>query len=357
MRILIDGRMFRGRMHGLARYVYCTLEAMARLRPDWEFAVLEREGAFAGLGLRNVEPVPVQSDPFSLGEFSEIPRVVREQRAALFHAPSLALPPGVPGQVVATVPDLTPLHFPRRGFESLYFRWVLGPILRKARRILVYSEHTRGDVATHLHVPEERVAVTGLGVDPELGVPRSAEEVARVRERLDLPPRYVLCLANPKPHKNVGLLLEAWRRAEPEAQLLLACPRAPWLEEELRDLPSVRRADHLPEEDLPAVYQGATALVIPSLYEGFGLPAAEAMAAGTAVLAARAASLPEVVGEDGLLFDPRSPDSLAEALLRILRDEDLRLDLSRRGRARAARWTWEETARRHLEAYRESVRK
>lgn len=358
MRVLIDGRMFRGRMHGLARYVHATVEAMARQAPDWTFGVLEREGAWAGLAaaLPNVEPVPVRSDPFRLGEHLEIGPLARAWNPGLFHAPTIAVPRGIRCRLVVTVPDLTPLHFPRRGAEKLYFRFLLAPALRRASRVLVYSGHTADDVARNLGVPRERIDVTPLGVDPDLSRARSPEEIGQLRERLGLRPGYVLCLANPKPHKNVAVLLEAWRRARPEADLALVCAEAGWLREAAAGLEGLRRLDHVPEGDLAALYQGASALVIPSLYEGFGLPAAEAMAAGTPVISARAASLPEVVGEEALLFDASSADELAAALRRILADPRLREDLSARGRARARRWTWEETARLHLLAYRRSLR-
>lgn len=359
MRVLIDGRMFRGRMHGLARYVYATVEAMARQEREWIFGVLERDGAFAGLAgeLPNVEPVPVAADPFTLAEHVEIPRIAAEWTPGLFHAPTIAVPRGLRCRLVVTVPDLTPYHFPRRGaLERLYFRWFLAPAVRRAKRVLVYSGHTADDVARHLGVPRDRIDVTPLGVEPELAVPRPPQDLQALRQRLGLQAGYVLCLANPKPHKNVAVLLEAWRRARPEADLALVCADAAWLREALLGLERVHRLEHVPERDLAALYQGASVLVIPSLYEGFGLPAAEAMVAGTPVIAARAASLPEVVGEDALLFDPASADELAGALRRILGDPELREELGRRGRDRGRRFTWEETARLHLRAYREALR-
>ena len=358
VRILVDGRMFRGRMHGLARYVVATLQAMARTASDWHFGVLEREGAFADLAaeLPNIEPIPVQADPFTWAEHLEIPRRVAEWNPALFHAPTIAVPSGVRCRMVVTVPDLTPFHFPRRGWERLYFRWVLAPALRRARGVLVYSQHTAGDLVENLGVFREKITVTGLGVDPALARAVAPAALVDLRKRLGLEEGYVLCLANPKPHKNVEVLLKAWDKARPQVDLALVCPRAGWLDEALLSAHRVHRLDHVAEEDLPALYQGACLLVIPSLYEGFGLPAAEAMSAGTPVIAARAASLPEVVGQDGWLFDPRDPGDLAWALANLLHDPERRAELSSRGRARAARWTWEDAAQTHLRVYREALR-
>lgn len=345
-------------MHGLARYVFATLQAMARIAPDWHFGVLEREGAFAGLAadLPNIEPVPVRSDPFTLAEHFEIPRRVAEWNPALFHAPTIAVPAGLRCRMLATVPDLTPYHFPRRGWERLYFRWFLAPALRRARGVLVYSEHTAGDLVESLGIPRARITVTGLGVEPALAEPVTPGALSDLRGRLGLEAGYVLCLANPKPHKNVRILLQAWEKARPQADLALVCASEPWLEKALASAHRVHRLGHVAEEDLPALYQGASLLVIPSLYEGFGLPAAEAMSAGVPVIAARAASLPEVVGEAGWLFDPSDPADLAWALANLLHDPERRTELSRRGRERAARWTWEETAQTHLQAYRQALR-
>ena len=357
VRILIDGRMFRGRMHGLARYVFATLYAMARAAPDWHFGVLEREGAFADLAaeLPNIEPVPVQADPFTLAEHWELPRRVAEWNPALFHAPTIAVPSGVRCRLVATVPDLTPFHFPRRGWERLYFRWVLAPALRRARGVLVYSQHTAGDWSRTWD-PSREDHRHRVGSRPGPGPRRRPRGPGRPEEAPGAGGRLCPVPANPKPHKNVEVLLKAWDKARPQADLALVCPRAAWLDEVLASAHRVRRLDHVAEEDLPALYQGARLLVIPSLYEGFGLPAAEAMSAGTPVIAARAASLPEVVGQDGWLFDPQDPGDLAWALANLLHDPERRAELSRRGRARAARWTWEDAAQTHLRVYREALR-
>jgi glycosyltransferase involved in cell wall biosynthesis len=359
MRILVDARMYRGKMHGLARYVYCTVEAMARQRPDWLFGVLEREGSLAELArtLPNVEPVPVHSDPLTLQEHLEIPRVVQDWHPALFHTTTIAIPAGTRARLVATVPDLTPYFFPRRPLrEKIYFRYFLPLVLRRARRILVYSEHTAQDLVKHLKTPRHKIAVCPLGVDPRLRTPLAPRDLEAARRAAGIPGPYFLCLANPKPHKNVSLLLAAWRQAALAAQLLLVSAPAPWLSEEVAATPGVVHRPEVAEEHLPALYQGARALVIPSLYEGFGLPAAEAMAAGTPVLAARAASLPEVVGQAGLLFDPHRPDELARLLRQVDEDEELRRQMAQRGRERARGYTWEETARLHLEAYLASLR-
>jgi glycosyltransferase involved in cell wall biosynthesis len=158
-----------------------------------------------------------------------------------------------------------------------------------------------------------------------------------------------------QPRKNLGLLVEAWavlrERMESPPKLLLAGKRG-WLyeplvrsveERGLGDL--VKFADYVERADLPALYSGALALTFPSLYEGFGLPALEAMSCGTPVVASNASSIPEVVGDAGLLLDPRDVGAWAGAVERLSHDDTAQRDMSRKGLARAARFTWERCAR------------
>jgi alpha-1,3-rhamnosyl/mannosyltransferase len=201
------------------------------------------------------------------------------------------------------------------------------------------------------------------GVDDRFRAPLAASEVDRRLAALGLASGYLLFVGNPKPHKNLPLLLEAHRRlavrraaraatvpvlvlagGELEAPTPLAVPAAS---------PAVRRLGVVAEADLPALYRGAFALVVPSLWEGFGLPALEAMAGGTPVIAAARGALPEVVGDDALLFDPDDVDQLVDQIERLLDDAALAGDLARRGPLRAARYSWRETARATLAVYRE----
>jgi alpha-1,3-rhamnosyl/mannosyltransferase len=171
-------------------------------------------------------------------------------------------------------------------------------------------------------------------------------------ERLGLAPGYLLFVGNPKPHKNLPALLAAYaelaaRRSDLPPLLLAGGERD--------DAPAggVRRIGVVAEGDLPALYRGARALVLPSLWEGFGLPALEAMASGTPVVAAARGALPELVGDAGLLFDPDDATALPAALARIVDDAALRAELARRGRERAAGYSWRETARATLAVYRD----
>jgi glycosyltransferase involved in cell wall biosynthesis len=207
--------------------------------------------------------------------------------------------------------------------------------------------------------------VVANGVDESFRNEISEFEVAAVLARLGLETGYLLFVGNPKPHKNVEGLLAAYaelRRRRADAPLLVLAgerdaDRSPVAARlAVHGLGgSVRRLGFVAAADLPALYRGAVLLVQPSLWEGFGLPVAEAMAAGTAVVASRRGALPEVTGDAARLIDPEDVGGLADAIAELLDDPGSRTEMARRGRERAARYRWQETARATLGVYQRAL--
>jgi alpha-1,3-rhamnosyl/mannosyltransferase len=203
------------------------------------------------------------------------------------------------------------------------------------------------------------VRVIYPGVDPWF-FPREQAEVDRVRSRYGLEEEYVLYVGSNRPHKNVPRLVDAWsifNRWSPFSRerrvLALAgfgdrkgiAPRS--------DAGRVRYLGPIEESDLPGLYAGAAVFIFPSLYEGFGLPPLEAMACGAPVACSKAASLPEVVGSAAVTFDPENVCEIAAVIGLMLEDESFRRAIRRRGLQQAGRFTWEDTARKTLQLYRE----
>lgn len=264
-----------------------------------------------------------------------------------------------PERTVVTVHDIAPLLFPSRrlGMSQLSWLWALKGTLR-AKQLISVSAFTRQMLIEHCRVSSERIVVIPEGVEPAFRpLPREAAEELRRRYALPDAP-LLLHVGHTQPRKNLEGLLHALaivRRRNSHAVLLqvggVPTARQRTLVESLGLRDAVHFLGPVPESDLIAFYNLADVFVFPSLYEGFGFPPLEAMACGTPVVASRAASLPEVVGDAGLLVDPRDPEALAAAVHRVLQDRELAEGLRRRGLARARQFTWERTARETLAVY------
>jgi glycosyltransferase involved in cell wall biosynthesis len=229
-----------------------------------------------------------------------------------------------------------------------------------ADRILCVSATTARDLAEHLGVAGERVDVTPLGTDL---VPASDEEVARLRARIGLDGPYLLGLGTLEPRKDLPTLVRAFAILAGELpHTLVLAGLAGWGAGELRGAVAasgvaerVRLTGYVPEQDKAALLSGADLLAYPSRYEGFGLPVLEAMACGTPVVTTTGGSLPEVAGDAALLVPPGDAEQLAAAAAKLLGDQAAWADQARRGRARAAGFTWERCADLTAAAYRKAA--
>jgi glycosyltransferase involved in cell wall biosynthesis len=281
----------------------------------------------------------------------------------VFHATDHLLPPLSHARTVLTVFDLTFRLFPQHHLplNRWYSTLMLPRFARRADAILTISENTRRDLLNWIRLPADKVRVTYLGHGPAFRPIDGVTELAHIRARYTLPDQFILYLGTIEPRKNLVMLLDAYeilRRRDEAAPPLILAGRQGWLYESVlqrvrtRGLERhVRLTDWVADEDIPAMMNAAAAFVYPSLYEGFGLPPLEAMACGTPVLCSNTSSLPEVVGDGGLLLDPHDAHAWAAALERILSDEHLRADLRARGLIQARKFSWERAARETLAAY------
>lgn len=353
--VLIDLRMVRGRLHGIARYALelaCRLPALA---PDLRFSgLIGPEGLPAGLGTLTPR-IPLHACRAGFLSPLEQPALTASLvrlSPDLFHATSFSVPALWPGRLVATLHDANHLVLAEEYGAShrVYYRLIVGPRARTARALITVSDFSRDELARELGLSPYRLQVIPNGVDARYQ-PQTASELKDFRERHRLPPRYLLAVGNTKPFKNLGLLADV-AESLPEPLVLLAGERAAW---ELGFPDGTRELTDMPEDDMPRLYGAATALLLPSRYEGFGLPALEAMACGTPVVAARATALPEVVGEAALLVPPEDPAAWKDAAQRLVRDDGLRRSLGQKGRERASLFTWDDCARRTLATYRRAL--
>ncbi len=354
-KVLIDLRMVRGRMHGIARYALELARRLPVLAPDLRFVGLTGPSGLP-LGLGPLRPVlPLERCPAEFLSPLEQPALafaLARSGADLFHATSFSLPGLWPGRLVATLHDANHLAL-RDNYgpgRVAYYRLVVGPRARTARALITLTEFSRDELARHLGLNPYRLQVIAQGVGE--GFARVSESaVADFNRRRGLPQRYLAAVGTEKAHKNLAVLAKV-SGSLPAPIALLAGPGAV---RRLGFSPETVDLGELPEEELACFYSGATALLLPSRYEGFGLPALEAMACGCPVVAAQAGALPEVVREAGLLVPPDDAEGWRDAALRLLRDEALRRTLAERGLTRASLYTWDDTARRTLAVYRRAL--
>ncbi len=296
-----------------------------------------------------------------LWEHTIFPFLLYRDRVDVLHAAMSVAPWWTPCPIVVTILDLAYMRYPEvhPRARRLYLTAGTRQTVRRARALLAISEYTRQEIIDLLHVPGERIFVTPLGVDADFR-PLPPGQVETFRRQHGLPERYILYLGNLEPRKNLPRLVQAYARlGHTSVPLVLAGARGWGYAELFKAVESLGLAERvlfpgfIPREDLPLWYNGATALVYPSFYEGFGLPPLEAMACGTPVMAAQASSLPEVVGDAGLLVPPLDIEGMADGLNRLLEDAELRATLRQRGLERIRHFTWDRTAQETARLYRQ----
>ena len=305
---------------------------------------------------------PVRSPLLSLRQHFEF--LHRRPYADLYHYPHFDAPLSLRKiPLVLTIHDLYPLTID--GYCSFvkraYFRHLTRANVRRAAAIITNSRHTKNDIIEHLKVPEKKIIVTPLGFSDEFHPIDDADYLLRVRKKYQLPPKFIFYCGNHKPHKNLPRLLRAYAllpaplkknfplalTGEPTgpSQKLLTLARQLGLDKNLSFLGWVD------QNDLPALYNLASLLVLPSLYEGFGFPPLEALACGTPVACSNAAAIPEVVGRVGRLFNPYNIDEITAALAAALERDVHNPRTRRRCLNRAARFSWQKTAQKTFQLY------
>jgi glycosyltransferase involved in cell wall biosynthesis len=262
---------------------------------------------------------------------------------------------------VVTVHDIQFHHHPENfvKLKRVWLRLNVPRAVQRAEVVTVPSEWVRQDLAASLRADLSRVVVVPFGSENLFGAAPATAAQARERYRLDGP--FFLFPGRTYPHKNHRMLVEAFAPLAEQAQLVFT--GAPWFRDDevaaaARHLGLTGRVRHLglvPRGDLAGLYRAATALVYPTRFEGFGAPVLEAMSAGCPVIASNATAVPEVVGDAGILLDPDDLEGWTGSMQKLIEDSDLRALLAEKGKARAAEFSWEKSARLQLSAYEQAA--
>jgi glycosyltransferase involved in cell wall biosynthesis len=343
------------RSAGINRYISCLLDELGRDSRGHELdvfvpALAESEpGAATGrLRFHQTGRLTARPSVRIAWEQTVYPLLIERLSPDLVHNLAFASPLLSVRPTVLTVFDLSFLRFPETFnlANRLYLAAITRLSARRARRVLTISSATKQDVVRLLGVPADRVDVTHLGVGADYR-PLPEDVVTAFRRARDLPPSFIFYLGTLQPRKNLAGLLEAYVAGGKGWQFSRIFERV----EQLGLARDVRFLGYVPEEELPHWYNAASLFVFPSFYEGFGLPALEAMACGTPVIASNSSSFPELAGDAARLVDPADPSGIARAIEALLGDPAAMAELGAAGLRRSARFSWAHTADATVRSY------
>jgi alpha-1,3-rhamnosyl/mannosyltransferase len=343
---------------GEARYTKALLGAL-REHDDIELEVLSPTDRLPRDGLHRVAvQLAVQAVWYPLS----VPRAARRRRLDVVHHTRHLVPPepGLRTPTVVSVHDVLPLSHPELFSRAILanFRLLVPGAVRRARRIVTGSQHTARELTRLLDVDPAKIDVTPYGVDPRFRP--TPPDPAWLAESYGITGPYVACVGTLEPRKNLAGAVRAFTRIEDPEVRLVVIGGAGWGNDDFErargDLGDrLVLTGYVPDEDLVPLLSGARCFLYPSLLEGFGFPPLEAMACGTPVVASDRASLPEVIGDAGLLVDPDDEAAIAAAVASVLEDDALAERLRTAALARAKLYTWERCAASTIEVYQRAM--
>jgi glycosyltransferase involved in cell wall biosynthesis len=369
MRIAINTLAMRRELYGVGNYIKHLVACLSKLDSKNEyllFASRENDHHLKHLGGNfRVQYAPSNRTIRLAWEQLILPRRLKRERIDVYHGTTFVTPLHKTSRQVVSIHDMTFYLTPERHslHKRVYFRAMIPKAVRGSDRVIAISESTKRDLLRLLDVEADKISVVPLGVDSRFSPAVDEAVLAGVREKYNLPSKFILFVGMIEPRKNLQILLDVYEAAglDEDIDLVLA-GNLGWdyqgLLRKIADSPvshRIRMLGYIADADLPALYTLATLFVYPSVYEGFGLPVLEAMACGTPVVTSNVSSLPEVAGDAAVLFDPSDSRSLASALQEVLGSSQLRKSMSERGRQRAQLFTWERTAQKTLETYQRSL--
>ncbi|MDD5462829.1 MAG: glycosyltransferase family 1 protein [Methylococcales bacterium] len=372
MKVALNATALLSPLTGIGQYTYQLAKGLQAI-PGLELDLFYGSGWSKELRDRSVHNIAAikslfkrcMPNAYAVNRFLQENRFTRgvlSNQAEVYHEPNF-LAFKFNGPTVITVHDLSWIRFPhthpveRVRAMNAYFEQGL----RRAAHILTDSEFVKGEIMDVFGVKAERIRPVLLGVEP-LFYPRTAEDTRSVLDRHGLVHgRYLLAVGTLEPRKNLQIALRAYmqlpQQIRKEFPLVLVGMngwRTSALELQIAPLVSageVRQVGYLPREELAMVVAGAFTLIYPSIYEGFGLPPLEAMACGVPVIASGVSSLPEVVGDTGLLINPHDDETVVQAILRLVADHDFRQHLSQKALTRSAEFTWDKCVQETIDVY------
>lgn len=357
MKIAIDVQTTLGQPTGFGFYVSNLVENLNKIDGENEY-ILSKPDSETDFST----PQRFIWDQFTF------PKTAKQHSADLIHQPCFSAPLMFKGPVVVTIHDIISILFPQNipfASRMFYSKWM--PFsYAKAKKIISISQSTKRDIVRVLKISPEKITVIHNGFDAKLQKKLSAQKIDEVRGKYGLPQDYLLHIGTLEPRKNLDFLIDVFFEAIKDAKnrnlSLVITGKKGWYYEglfekvaELKLQEKVIFTGYIDESDKGALYQGAKIFTFPSLYEGFGLPPLEAMASGTPVISSNTSSMPEVIGEAGILISPKQKSAWVEAIGRVNSDEKLLNEMKKKNEEQVRKFDWAVTAKQTIDVYEQAM--
>jgi len=369
----IDARMYSDAFTGIGRVNHEVIQRIVVAKPEWKFVLFMNDPQFDEYEFpENTTKVRVNAGYYTYAEQIKFIKILLSYDLDLMHFTNFNMPVLYPRPFVVTIHDLiitifnkakpSPWYYFGSQFYRAAYRMVMGTAALRSKQIIAVTENTKQDILEHYpSIKPEKITVAYNAVDNTFA-PQTDAEHDRVRQKYNLPQRFLLYVGNWSQHKNVAGLVEAFAKltkneAYHDVHLVItgkSNPRYPEVLDTIKKLRlqgRVHTVGHVPFNDLVALYSGASAHVHASLYEGFGIMSLEAMACGTPTIVSNTSALPEVCGDAAEYFDPRDTKSIVKAIKNVLGDDNRAEELIQKGHRRVRDFSWDDCADTVLRVY------
>lgn len=370
--ILIDATQIPKNPVGAGIYISKLVKELCEESHEFNISILAHKNDFGLFGLDNKF-----NDKFLfckdlgkgfriISEQFDYPKIIQKNNISLYHGLHYSMPINKKSKVVTTIHDTTFYQFPQKHIlvKRMYFRFFTKYSSNHSDHIIAVSENTKNDLINLFKIEPMKITTTHLGVDHKFQPLWFSEKFHEVKEKYDLPEKFILFVGLIEPRKNLTSLIRAYSQLSicdgsiTNIHLVIA-GRWGWESKNLLKLigdlnlsNQIHFPGYIDQNDMPILFNLASVFVYPSFYEGFGLPVLEAMSCGTPVITSNISSMPEFVGKGGILINPNEIDDIVNAMQKIITNENLKNELRVNAIAQAKKFTWKATAQKTLEVYR-----
>jgi len=370
MKIAIDARMYGNEQcTGIGTYIQKLTDALFEIDEKNEYIMFMREPEYSKFTPPNsrVKKVLVKPRWYSYGEQFILPFAFAKEKFDLIHYPHFNSPILFPKKSVCTIHDVTPLTFPGHRMNSIIrrlgYKAVFQSTVRKAKRIIAVSESTKKGILDFFHLPEKKIKITYEGVDDRFRIIEKNDIINTVKNKFGITQPYIFYIGVWRSHKNLETLVKSFNILKKKYNLphqLVLGGREDLHYTKVREKidksefkNDIITTGFISDQDLPAIYNGATLFALPSFIEGFGIIAVEAQSCGCPVVSSNTTSMPEVLADSALFFDPNNAEEMAKQMYKVISDEKVRENLIAKGLKNVQRFSWKKCAEETLKIYNE----